>query len=113
MDLDRNAFGQATELGRRDAGVEQQGALGSGPGLGQLLRRQHAQREPGVDQFGRQALGGLDSAFEQGAEALLLGEPHPFVQVVKGPAFVKVRGVDGVPALTQSLGEIKDPGVRP
>ena len=44
MHLDRHvARPGAAELRERDAGMEQQGTQGAGPGLGEHLRGQHAQ----------------------------------------------------------------------
>ncbi len=73
MDLHRNLPRPGTELGRRHAGVEQQGSSGTGPGLGQLLGGQHAEREAGIDDPGGQVPNRPNAALDDLAEADLLG----------------------------------------
>ncbi len=61
--LHRDARGpRRTELRDREARVHEQGAARAVTRLGELLRRHHPEREPGVDDVGADALGGLDAA---------------------------------------------------
>ena len=73
----------------------QQGALGTGPGLGEHLRGQHPEREPGVNKFVRQGLGCGPAAIHDRAEADLLGMGHAVLQGGEGLALIEVR--DGHP----------------
>ena len=108
MDLHRNALRPTTELGGRDTGVEQQRPLRARPGLSQHLRRQHAEREPGIDEVIGQALGGDPTALEDGVEAHLLGVGDALVEGVERCAIVEIGNGDLMSGSTQLVGELAD-----
>jgi hypothetical protein len=74
VDLERDARRPgAAELGRWDAGVTQHSAFRTRTRLGQHLGGKHPEREAGIDEVVRQALGGAPAARDDGVEADLLG----------------------------------------
>ena len=88
-----------------NAAREQQGALGARARLGQHLSGQRAEREAGIDELVRQAVGGEPTALGDRLEADLLGVADALVEVGEGLAVVEVRGVDDVPGSSQLVGE--------
>jgi probable F420-dependent oxidoreductase len=104
---------RATELRCRDAGVAQHGSACAHPGLGQHLGRQHPEREPGVDQPGRQRVGRGPSTLDDRAETDLVGMGDTGVEVGEGPTFVEVGQVHGVPGSLELAGEVANSGREP
>jgi hypothetical protein len=104
---------RASELRERDAGMEEQRAPRARPGLSQHLRRQHAEREPGVDDVRAQILGGGPAAPDDLAEADLLGVGHAAGQIGEGPAVVEIRRVHDVAARAELVGEREAAGRQP
>ena len=90
--------------------MKQQRSLGAGPRLGQLLRRQHAEREPGVDDLVRQVFSGKLAAFDDGVEADLFGVGDAVVQAGEGLAVVQVGHGHLVAGPAQLVCELADPG---
>lgn len=88
--------------------MQQQRALRAGPGLGQHLRREHAHREPGVDEFGGQLLGDGPATLDNGGEPYLLGVGGALVDGLEDLSVVQVRDVHDVASLRQRLGEGTD-----
>lgn len=73
VDLDRDAVRPGSEgplASDRPARVEEQGSAGSGP----CLCRQHTEREPSVDELGRQFVGDADAALPHFVEASQMGQ---------------------------------------
>ena len=65
VNLDRHAIWPRSEgpfATDRQAGMEEESSSRSGPRLGQLLRRQHAEREPGIDERRRQIVSDAGAA---------------------------------------------------
>jgi len=113
VDLHRDPGRPAAELRRRDARVAEQRAAGAGPGLGEALRRQHAEGEPQVDQCGRKPLDRADPPLHHLAEADLPHVRHPVLQGRERAALVQVGRVHGVPGRAQVVGERDDAGREP
>src|ERR671918_823548 len=106
VDLERDALRpRAAELRRRDATVEQQGSLRTGPCLGQHLRRHRAQREPGIDDLVRQAVRGHSTALDDRVEADLLRVLHAVGELREGLAVVEIREVHDVSGSPELVGE--------
>ena len=85
MDLERDTLRPgAAELGGRDTAVKEQGSPGARTRLGQHLRRQHTEREPGIA-----------NAIGEFGERL---------------AFVEIRGVNDVSGGAELIGEGAAPG---
>ena len=78
-------------------------------GLGQLLRRQHPQREAGVHDPAGKLVRGANPALDDFAEADLPGEHHTLIEGVEGAAVVEVWSVHTVPGSTQCIGEGEEP----
>ena len=95
------------------AGVEEQGSAGSGPCLCELLRRQHAEREPGVDELGRQVVGDADAALQHVVEPDLLDVGETLVDRPERASVEQVRRVHGVPGGPQVVGERAHAGGQP
>jgi hypothetical protein len=57
--------------------MEEESSSRSGPRLGQLLRRQHAEREPGIDERRRQIVSDAGTALPHIVESNIadIGEP--------------------------------------
>src|SRR5579871_5324724 len=85
--------------------MEQQRAPGSGPGLGQLLGREHAEREPRVHQVVGQAVDGADAPFDHVPEADRLDVGKPLLDAAERAALEQVRRVDGVLGVPKLVGE--------
>src|SRR5579864_327128 len=95
----------------RDARIEQQRAPRARPRLRQLLGREHAEREAGVDQPAGQFFDGLFAAPDHlVGEADLLGIAHPFLKGAEGTALEQVGRVHRVPGATQLVGDRDDAG---
>ena len=110
MDLDRGVVRPgAPELGDRDTGMKQQGALRARPGLGQHLRGQHPEREPGVDDLVRQALGGGPAALDDRVESDLPGVGDAVRQGAEGLALVEVGHGHPVAGAAELVCELADP----
>ena len=73
--------------------------------LGQLLRGQDAEREPDVDERGRELLGDADAAFPHRLEAHALDVRHALVDAGERPAFEQIRRVDRVAGRPELVGE--------
>jgi hypothetical protein len=84
------------ELGRRYAGVEQQRSSRSGPGLRELLCRNHAEREAGIDELVGQLVRGPLAALDDLAEAELPDVLHAVFDAAEGAAVEEIGGVHGV-----------------
>jgi 4-carboxymuconolactone decarboxylase len=109
--LHRHPRGPGAERGDRDAGIEQQRPARSRPCLRQLLGREHAEREPGVYQFGGQPLHRPGPARDHlVGKADLLRVPHPLLEGGEGPALEQIGHVHGVAGAAQLLGEGDDAG---
>jgi hypothetical protein len=93
------------KLGRWQAGMKEQGAPGAGARLGQLLRRHHTQREPGMDDLAGQPIGGTQTPLEDGVEADLPGIANPVGELVEGLAVVEVGDMHDVSGSTELIGE--------
>ncbi len=107
--LDRDAVRPGgAERGHRDAGVEQQRAVGSRPRLRELLGGEHAEREAGVDQVFGQAIDRAGAAIDHLREADLLRVAQPLLEGAEGAAVEEVWGVHGVPGAAQLIGEGDD-----
>ena len=87
----------------------QQGTLGAGPGLGEHLRGQHPEREPGVDEFVRQGFGSGLAALHDRVEADLPGMGNALLQGGEGLALVKVRDGHPVTRGAELVCELADP----
>ena len=61
----------------RDAGIEEQRAARAGPCLRELLRREHAEREAGVDEPGGQPVGGRTPRSSISSEPICRRRPCP------------------------------------
>src|ERR1700676_677225 len=75
VDLERDARSTrpvTVEFGGWDSRVKEQGPFGTPTRLHQHLCRQHPEREPGVDEFVGQAVGGESTALDDRVEADLL-----------------------------------------
>src|ERR687891_631879 len=113
VDLERDALRpRAAELRQRDATVEQQGSLRTGPCLGQHLRRHRAQREPGIDDLVRQAVRGHSTALDDRVEADLLRVLHAVGELREGLAVVEIREVHDVSGSPELVGERQASGRR-
>ncbi len=77
--------------------------------MGELLRRHHPERQTGVDEFGRQTLGGNDASLENRLEPDLSGVADAFVELGERVAVVEIRGVDDVPGGAEFIGERETP----
>ena len=86
---------------------------GPRPGLGQLLRRHHPEREPGVDELGRQPVGGPHPTLDDLAEADLAGVGHALVERVERAAVVEVGACTVCPARRSSSAKARNPSVWP
>jgi hypothetical protein len=93
--------------------VQQQGSPDAGTRLGQHLRRQHPERETGIDDVVRQPVGGESTALDDRLEADLLGVAHAIGELGEGLAVVEVRGVNEVSRSAELIGERPDATVRP
>jgi hypothetical protein len=72
--------------------------------LREVLRRHHAQREPGVDELVRQPLDGRAATLEDRAEADLARVVDAIVDGSERPAFVEVGRMDAVPGGAELVG---------
>src|SRR5581483_9540557 len=96
VDLDGDTLGPRPKCpgaADRQARVEEQRAAGSGPRLRELLRRQNAEREPGVDEVRRQLVGGTDAALAQFVES---GPADIGKSLVDGREYASTEQVGGV-----------------
>ena len=93
--------------------MQEQDSLGTGTGLGEQLRRHHAEGEPGVDDVVGQALRGQPAALEHRVEADLLRAPDALVEIVERPAFVEVGDVHHAPRGAELVGERPHPVRQP
>jgi hypothetical protein len=89
--------------------VKQQGSLRTGPCLGQHLRRQNPEREPGIDDFVRQAVSGESGALDDRVEADLLGVANAVGEFGEDLAVVEIRRVHDVSGSAESIGEGEAP----
>jgi hypothetical protein len=106
VDLHRDARRPGAEELGRHACVEEQRAARAGAGLGELLRRQDAEREPGVDDLVRERLGGAGATGDDlVGEAELPGVRHPVLDGREGASVEEIRRMDGVPRRPQLVGE--------
>ena len=97
VDLERDSFGPgAAELRERDGRVQEQGALGARTRLGEKLRRHRSEREPGVDDLGRQILRGEPASLHDRVEAGLPDVGHAVGELGERPALVEIRRVHDV-----------------
>ncbi len=116
VDLDRDAVRPGSEgplAADREAGVEEQGSAGSGPCLCELLRRQHAEREPGVDELGRQFVGDADAALPHLVESDLTDVGETLVDALERASVEQVRRVHDVAGGPQVVGERAHAGGQP
>ena len=116
VDLDRDAIRPGSEgplAANREAGVEEQGSTGSGPCLCELLRRQHAEREPGVYELGGQLVGDADAALPHVVESDLTDVGDTLVNALERASVEQVRRVHGVPGGPQVVGERAHAGGQP
>jgi hypothetical protein len=90
--------------------VKEQRSPGAGARLGQHLRREHPEREPGVDDVVRQAVRGKAAALEDRAEADLFGVPDAVRELGEGPALVEIGRVNDVSGRAELLDEGEAPG---
>jgi hypothetical protein len=90
----------------RDAGVEKERPAGARPGLGELLSRQHAQREAGVDEFPRQRLRRSHAVLDDRVEpAHVLDVCEAVVDRAEGAPVEEIGRVDGVAGVVQLVRE--------
>jgi len=89
--------------------VKQQGSLCAGPCLGQHLRGQDPEREPGVDHAVGQAVGSQAPALDDRVEANFLGVANTLAEVGEELAVVEIRRVHDVSRGAQSIGEGEAP----
>src|SRR5258708_22461 len=109
VDLERDSRRPgAAELGGWERSAEEQRSLRTWPCLGQLLRRHHSEREPGIDKVARQAFGRTATALRNRLEADLLRVADALVEVGEGVAVVEVGRVDNVSGGAQLVGECKE-----
>ena len=93
--------------------MDEEGAAGAGPGLGETLGGHDAKGETGVDDVSGQRLGGGDAALHDLAEADLAGVADTLVDGLEGTA-VERSGVWTVwPARRRSSAKATTPGVSP
>jgi len=78
--------------------------------LGEPLRWHHPEREAGIDELGRQAIGGESTAFSKGVEAELLGVANALVEGRERLAVVEVGGVNDVSGSSQLVSEREESG---
>ena len=106
VDLERDALRpRAAELGGRNGRVKQQGSLCAGPGLSEHLRRQHPEREPGVDDAVGQAVRSELTALDDRVEADFLRVANAAGEVGEGIGLVEIRCVHDVSGSAESIGE--------
>lgn len=106
--LDRDAVWPGSEgplATDRQARVEEQGSTGSGPCLCQLLRRQHTEREPGIDELGRQFIGDADAALPHVVESDLTDVGETLIDALERASVEQVRRVHDVTGGPQVVGE--------
>jgi hypothetical protein len=102
------------ELRHGQARMEQQRAAHAGAGLGKLLRRHHAQGEPGVDQpVTPDLLRRVEPALQDRPEPGLLRVGDAGIEVVERVALVQVGDVDGVTSGAQFVRECLDARRQP
>ena len=89
--------------------MKEQRSSRAGPRLGELLGRHDTQREPAVDELGRQSFGRGLAAFEHDAETHLLRVADPIVELRKRVAVVQIGGVNHVSRSPQPVGERVEP----
>ncbi len=89
--------------------MKQQGSLRAWPGLGQHLRRQHTQRETGIDDFIRQAVGGAPAALDDRVETNVLRVANAFGELGEGLAVVEIRRVHDMLGGSEPVGERQAP----
>jgi hypothetical protein len=110
VDLDRDAGRPGgSELRHRQTRVHQQRPASGWARLGQLLRRDDAEGEPGVDGIGPDLLGRRDSASGELGESLFPREGHALVDRVESAPLEHVGRVDDVPGLSKPVGERAHP----
>lgn len=93
--------------------MEEQRCAGSGPCLCELLRRQHAEREPRVDEIDGQFVGDADTALAHLVEPGLFDVGETLVDALERASPEQVRCVYGVPGLPKVVGERADTGGQP
>src|SRR2546426_3620159 len=114
VDLERDSRRpRAPELGGRDSSVKQQGTLGARARLGQHLSGHHPEREPAIDEFVRQALGGESTALEDRVEPDLLRVADALVERSERLAVIEIRGMDSVSGCAKLVREGKESGRLP
>ena len=89
--------------------MKQQGSLRTGPDLGQHLRGQHPEREPGVDDAIRQAVRSKATALDDRIEADFLGIANAVGEVGEDLAVLEIRRVHDVSGSAESIGEGEAP----
>ncbi len=89
--------------------MKQQGSAGAGPCLGQHLRGQDPEREPGVDHAVGQAVRSPAAALDDRVEANFLGGANTPGEVGEDLAVVEIRRVHDVSGGAQSIGEGEAP----
>src|SRR5439155_14617473 len=106
LDLERDSRRpRAPELGGRERSGEQQGTFGARARLGQHLSGQRSERESGIDELVRQAVGCESTALADRVEADLLGVADAVVELGEGLAVVEVRGMNDVSGSPQLVGK--------
>lgn len=116
VDLDRDAIRPGSEgplATDRQARAEEQCSAGSRPRLCKLLRRQHSEREPSVDELGRQFVGAADAALAHFVEPDLTDVGKTLVDALKRASVEQVRRVHDVTTRPQVVGERAHPGSAP
>jgi hypothetical protein len=95
VDLEQDALRPgAPEFGRWDRSVKKQRSFRSGARLCERLRRQHAEREPGVDDLVPQAFSRESTALDDGVVADSFHVRTRVGAFGEGLAFKEIRGVD-------------------
>src|SRR5216683_2679392 len=89
--------------------MKQQGSSRSWPGLGEHLRRQHTQREAGIDDFIRQAVGGTLAALDDRVETDVLRVANAFGELGEGLSVVEIRREHDVSGSPEPVGESQAP----
>ena len=110
MNLKRDSLRPgASELRGREGSGEQQRSLRAGARLRQHLSRHRPEREPGVDELVRQAVGGEATALADRPEANLRRVPDTLVEVDERLTVVEIRGMNDVPGSAELVGESEEP----
>lgn len=114
MDLRRHFLRPArAELRGRNARVEEERSLRSGPGLGQLLGRQHPEREARIHDLGGEVLGRADTALYHLVEPDLLCIADTVFAGDEGTAIEEIGCMHLMPASGSTPANSWTPAVSP